>query len=206
MWESEEGVAQVVEFTASITILVIVFTAFFTALGFQAAHYVDATPRSTGKAISVTDYLMAEPGRVVNPNTTAWETLPLAVLDNLTSDELASFGLSTGEYGVLSLSKLMRLRGINATEHQHFYDIVRYRLGLASVVPGYNPPLVRYSYDLNISVEYLDGTPVVRWGYPMDERNFITSSHTVIYRVVLIEADDGSRVPARLTLDLVSLG
>ncbi|MCI0496953.1 MAG: hypothetical protein L0Z54_01475 [Thermoplasmata archaeon] len=203
MREDEAGVAQVIEFTASITILVIIFTAFFTALGFQASHYVDPTPRVTGKAISVTSYLMTEPGLVASSGNDAWELLPDDNLSDIDNDELVRFGLSTGDYGVLSYDKVARLGEINATPGDPFYRSVQRCIGLTIVRPGSG--FVQQAYDINISVVLIDGQPVAEWGYPLDETNFLEASHTVLTRLVVLERSDGSRVAARLTVDLMPL-
>ena len=203
MRADEAGVAQVIEFTASITILVILFTAFFTALGFQASHYVDPTPKVMGKAVSVTSLLIGEPGFVASSGDDGWELLPDENLSGIDNDELVRFGLSTGEPGVLSYEKVARLENLNTTPGDAFYRSVQKCLGLTIVRP--ESGFVQQAYDINISIALVDGTPVAEWGYPLDESNFLGASHTVIVRIVLIELPDGSRVPARLTADLIPL-
>ena len=211
MRDSDDGVAQVIEFTASITILVIVFTVFFTAVGFQAGQFTDTPPRPTGKALDATDYLMSSTGYLAGEglNTTRWENpnRDFTLLANLTA-----FGLSTGEYGVLDYDKVVRMGELNwSLEYNFFYDLVRTFLGLSfTTYAGSSNQAQSYVYNLNISIEYVDGTPLMAWGYPSpsdpaDENYaiYIENDHTIITRVVLIE-EQGVRTPGILTLDLIS--
>jgi len=211
MRDSDESVAQVIEFTASITILVIVFTVFFTAVGFQAGQYADTPPRPTGKALDATDYLMSSTGYLAGEglNTTRWENPNLR---NRTLENLTTFGLSTGEYGVLEYDKIVRMGELNwSLEFNFFYDLVRTFAGLSfTTYIGTSNEAQTYVYDLNISVEYADGTPLMAWGYPSpsdphDENYaiYIENDHTVITRIILIE-EQGVRTPGFLILDLIN--
>jgi len=211
MRDTDDGVAQVIEFTASITILVIVFTVFFTAVGFQAGQYADAPPRPTGKALDATDYLMFSTGYLAGEglNTTHWENpnLDYTLLANLTS-----FGLSTGEYGVLDHDKVVRMGELDwSLDYNFFYNLVRTYLGLSfTTYIGSGNEAQTFIYELNISVVYDDGTPLAAWGYPSPtdpaDENFavyIKNDHTVITRAVLIEKE-GVTTPGLLRLDLIS--
>ena len=211
MRDSDDGVAQVIEFTASITILVIVLTVFFTAVGFQEGQYADTPPRPTGKALDATDYMMSSTGYLAGEglNTTRWENpnLSFTTLENLTA-----FGLSTGEYGVLDYDKIVRMGELNwSLEYNFFYDMVRTFAGLSfTTYIGTSNQAQTYVYELNISVEYADGTPLMAWGYPspsdpLDENYaiYIENDHTVITRIILIE-EEGVRTPGFLTLDLIA--
>jgi hypothetical protein len=206
MRSSEDGVAQVIEFTSSISILVIVFTVFFTAVGFQAGQYNDIPPRPTGKAIDATNYLMSNTGYISDLNTPHWERETVTP-DDL--DNLASFGLSTGEYGIIDYDKAVRLGEFEWGHENYtsFYDTVRVFLGLSYFNPETN---IRSNiYNVNITIGYEDGTRLTEWGYPSpqdpsgDNRGeFIGQQHTVITRVILIE-EEGTRTPGFLTIDLI---
>ncbi len=212
MRDSDDGVAQVIEFTASITILVLVFTVFFTAVGFQAGRYGDAPPRPTGKALDSTEYLMSTTGYLAGDglNTTRWEN---PNLDHEVLTGLTSFGLSNGEYGVLDFDKVVRMGELNweNLNHTFFYNLVRTYLGLSfTTFTGAGNEAQTYIYELNITVEYSDGTPLMAWGYPSptdpaDENYsvYIENDHTVISRAVLIE-EDGVLTPGILRIDLIS--
>jgi len=96
-------------------------------------------------------------------------------------------------------------------EHNFFYDLVRTFLGLSfTTYIGTGNEAQTYVYEVNITVEYEDGTPFMAWGYPSpsdpEDENYaiyIENDHTVITRIVLIE-EQGVRTPGLLTLDLIN--
>lgn len=182
--DDESGLAQVVEYAASLTLLLLIFTAFYTALGYQETYYADPLTEPLDKAVVVTDFLIGDTGYLAGANTSHWE---LYSPDDLR--EIQRVGLSTGEYGVLSYEKLQGLEKVPYDRALLSLGLAKYSTDAGMIIPDYN---------INITITDLDGNVLVSWGYNIT----YSKTHTVVTRAVLILHGD-QHFFARLRLDLM---
>ncbi len=184
----EDGVAQVIEFAASITVIMIILTAFYTALGYQVGKFTVEDLSNTDKSYIISDYLIGDTGYVEGANTTEWASLENASLRR----NFTRFGFAedADTFGILSAAK------INTTAERIDYDeSILKVLGLATVFQGN----VLVENNINITITTLDGETLLAWGHNTSQ----ASIHAVATRIVLVRQDSGELVPARFKLDVM---